>query len=111
MAGGLPRDYPMVAFAYAARRLALAKQLGLETALHTAEQSAEAPHVPVKVEEPTVPVAEPQHTAASVFAKSPGAEAPAEALLPSEARLRRPDGSGSRSNLQAGRKKSGAGGA
>jgi predicted transcriptional regulator len=71
---GLPKDYPMVAPAFAARRSALAKQFGLGTAaLRTAEQSApKAPHVPGKVEEPTVPVAEPQHTAASVFANFPG---------------------------------------
>jgi hypothetical protein len=69
---GLPKDYPMIAPAYAARRSALAKQLGLGTATCTAEQSArKVPHLPVKAEKPTVPVAEPQHTAASVFAKFP----------------------------------------
>ncbi len=74
---GLPKDYPMVAPAFAARRSALAKQFGLGTALRTAEQSApKAPHVPGKVEEPTVPVAEPQHTAASVFANFRRQEAP-----------------------------------
>ena len=74
---GLPRDYPMIAPAYAALRSALAKQLGLGTALRTAEQPApKALHVPGKVEEPTVPVAEPQHTAASVFANFPRQEAP-----------------------------------
>ena len=76
---GLPSNYPMVAPAYAARRSALAKQFGLGTAMRTAEQSApKAPHVPVKVEEPTSPVAQPQHTAASVFANFPGADEQAE---------------------------------
>ncbi len=70
---GLPSDYPMMAPAYATRRSALAKQFGLGTALRTEEPSApKAPHVPVKAEEPTVSVAEPQHTAASVFANFPG---------------------------------------
>ena len=51
------------------------KQFGLGTALRTAEPSApKAPHLPVKVEEPTVSVPEPEHTAASVFANFPSAE-------------------------------------
>jgi predicted transcriptional regulator len=61
---GLPKDYPMVAPAYAARRSVLA--------------APKAPHVTGKVEEPTVPVAEPQHTAASVFANFPGDKVPDE---------------------------------
>ena len=76
----LPRDYPMVAPAYAARRSALAKQFGLGTALRTAEQSApEAPHLPVEMEEATVPIPDAEHTAASVFAKFPGGGVPAKA--------------------------------
>ena len=56
---GLPRDYPMVAPAYAARRSAMAKEFGLGTAPRTAKQSApEAPHLPVEMEEPTVPTPE-----------------------------------------------------
>ena len=75
---GLPKDYPMVAPAYAAHRSALAKQFGLGAALRTAEQSApETPHLPVEIEEPTVPTPGPEYTAASVFAKFPGGEMPA----------------------------------
>ncbi len=70
---GLPRDYPMVAPAYTAKRSALAKQFGLGSTLRTLEQSApEAPRLPVEVDAPTVPVEpEPEHTAASVFANFP----------------------------------------
>ena len=77
---GLPKDYPMVAPAYAAYRSALAKQFGLGTASRTAEQSApETPRLPVEVEEATVSTPETEHTAASVFAKFPGGDVPAEA--------------------------------
>ena len=76
----LPTDYPMSAPAAAARRSAVAKQIGLGNARHTAEQSApKAPHGPIEVEEPTVPTRESAHTAVSVFAKFPGGEIPAEA--------------------------------
>ena len=71
---GLPQNYPMVTPAYAARRSVLAKRFSRGTALRTAEQSApKAPHLPVGVEEPTVPVPEPEHTVASVFANFPSA--------------------------------------
>ncbi len=77
---GLPRDYPMVAPGYSAKRSALAKQFGLGPALRTVEQSAPAAATP-EPEMPTVPTvpAEPEarHTAASVFANFPG-EAPME---------------------------------
>ncbi len=67
----------MMAPTYAARRSALAKQFGLGAALSTARQSApEVPHLPIAVEQPTVPVSKPEHTAASVFAKFPSDEAP-----------------------------------
>ena len=75
---GLPKDYPMVAPAYAARRSTLAKQFGLGTALRTEQSIPEAPHLPIAVEASTVPVPEPEHTAASVFANFPGTEVPAE---------------------------------
>ena len=89
---GLPRDYPMVAPAYAAKRSELAKQLGLGTALRTAEQSPfEASHLPIKAEEPTVPTPKPEHTAASVFAHFPsGDEKPA--ARPATERAGRPQG-------------------
>ena len=76
---GLPRDYPMMAPAYAAKRSELAKQLRLGTALRTSERStSEVPHLPIKAEEPTVPTAETKHGAASVFANFPsGDEKPA----------------------------------
>ena len=77
---GLPKDYPMVAPAYSTRRSALARHFGLGTALRTAERSApEAQHLPVEVEGPTVLASKAQHTAASVFANFPDADAPAEA--------------------------------
>ena len=78
---GLPKDYPMVAPGYAARRSVLAKQLGLGTALRTVEASSPAqPDGPTEPEAPTVLVEpEPQHTAASVFANFPGGDKPAEA--------------------------------
>ena len=64
---GLPRDYPMVAPAYAAKRSELAKHLGLGTALRTAERSTpEVPHLPIKAEEPTVPTPGAKDTATSV---------------------------------------------
>ena len=64
---GLPRDYPMVAPAYAAKRSELAKHLGLGTALRTAERpTPEVPHMPIKAEEPTVPTPKAKHTATSV---------------------------------------------
>jgi predicted transcriptional regulator len=76
---GLPRDYPVIAPAYAALRSALAKQLGLGTALRTAEPSApKAPHVPAEVLKPTAPSPERKHTAASVFANFPGDKVPDE---------------------------------
>jgi hypothetical protein len=70
----------MVAPAYAARRSALAKQFGLGTGSSKAEQAApEAPHPPIKVVKPTIPIPEQEHTAASVFANFPGDEVPDEA--------------------------------
>ena len=76
---GLPRDYPVAAPAYAAKRSELAKQLRLGTALRTSERStSEVPHLPIKAEEPTVPTAEAKHTAASVFANFPSGKQPVE---------------------------------
>ena len=64
---GLPREYPMVAPAYAAKRSELAKHLGLGTALRTAERpTPEVQDLPIKAEEPTVPTPEAKHTATSV---------------------------------------------
>ena len=72
---GLSRDYPMVAPAYAAKRSELAKHLGLGTVLRTLERSTpEAPHLPIKAEEPMVPTPEAKHTTASVFANFPGGD-------------------------------------
>ena len=78
---GLPRDYPMTAPAYAAKRSAWAKQLGLGTALSPVETPPAAePERPIETETPTVLAeAEPHLTAASVFANFPGAEVSAEA--------------------------------
>ena len=90
---GLPRDYPMVAPAYAARRSALAKQFGLGTASRTVDSAPQEepelgaepelemkPAIGAEPEPPTAPVdPEVQHTAASVFANFPGQDAPAEA--------------------------------
>ena len=63
----LPPDYPMVAPAYAAKRSESAKHLELGTALRTAERSTpEAPHLPIKAEEPTVLPPEGKHAATSI---------------------------------------------
>ena len=76
---GLPRDYPMVAPAYAAKRSELAKQFRLGTALRTAERSTpDVQDLLTKAEEPTVSTIEAKHTATSVFAHFPGSERPAE---------------------------------
>ena len=76
---GLPRDYPMVAPAYAAKRSELAKQLRLGTVLRTAERlTPEVQDLPIKAEEPMVSTIEAKHTATSVFANFPGSERPAE---------------------------------
>ncbi len=76
---GLPRDYPMVAPAYAAKRSELAKQFRLGTALRTAERlTPEVQDLPIKAEEPMVSTIEAKHTATSVFANFPGSERPAE---------------------------------
>ena len=76
---GLPREYPMVAPAFSTKRSELTKQFWLGTALRKAKQSTpEAPHLPIKAEEPTVPTPEAKHTATSVFANFPsGDEKPA----------------------------------
>ncbi len=76
---GLPREYPMVAPAFSTKRSELTKQFWLGTALRKAKQSTpEAPHLPIKAEEPTVPTPEAKHTDTSVFANFPGSERPAE---------------------------------
>ena len=83
---GLPRDYPMVAPASAARRSALAKQLGLGKASDTGKKeksaAAETPIAPVSATVPVKP--EGKHTAAHVFANFPGGERPAKAMLAAE---------------------------
>ena len=64
---GLPREYPMVAPAFSTKRSELTKQFWLGTALRKAKQSTpEAPHLPIKAEEPTVPTPKAKHTATSV---------------------------------------------
>ena len=75
---GLPRDYPMVSSASAAKGSLPAKSPGNEVAATPAEQST--PKAQVQAEPPTVPVEpETQHTAASVFANFPGGDVPVEA--------------------------------
>ena len=71
---GLPRNYPMVAPAFAAQRSALAKQLGLGTAsIMVKKEKSAAAEMPVAPVSATVPV-DPggKHTVASVFANFPG---------------------------------------
>ena len=64
---GLPLNYPMVAPAYAAKRSELAKQFWSGAALRIAERpTPEAPRLPIKAEEPTVPMPEAKHTATIV---------------------------------------------
>jgi predicted transcriptional regulator len=77
---GLAPDYPMVAPNYAEHRSQLAKALGLGRKPTDAEVEPE-----VEIEEEPAPAPEPResrrradHTAASVFAKFPKGEAPAE---------------------------------
>ena len=96
--------------AYSTRRSALAKEFGLGSALRTAERSApEAPHLPVKVEEPTVPASEAQHTAESVFANFPDADAPAEAASAANDAGRSGRKRFSQQSMRAGRRRSGSG--
>ncbi len=64
---GLPREYPMVAPGYAAKRSELAKQFWSGAALRIAERpTPEASRLPIKAEEPTVPIPEAKHTATIV---------------------------------------------
>jgi len=84
---GLAPDYPMVAPNYAEHRSKLAKALGLGRKPPEAEGEAEAEiepvaEIPPPAPEPREPRRRADHTAASVFAKFPKAEAAPAAAEP-----------------------------
>ncbi len=84
---GLAPDYPMVAPNYAEHRSQLAKALGLGRKPSDAdvEPEADVEAEPAPAPEPTrEPRRRADHTAASVFAKFPKGEAPAEAAAEPE---------------------------